>query len=152
MNNKLKEIRQAAGFTDTADNRSFYVKAVNTVLETGLVTITVHTKGYHLVRKATAKRYNITATAAGWTSRAYKQRADAFDILTIIGTLLQHPEVKKHIDAYVSHRPKCCQKCNGAGYIDYFKHVCNGICFDCCGTGHNMKADKTIVEINTPSC
>ncbi len=28
-----------------------------------------------------------------------------------------------------------CSKCNGTGYLDHFKHISNGICFNCHGQG-----------------
>ncbi|GEM_PF-2342355 len=30
---------------------------------------------------------------------------------------------------------KSCKKCNGTGYIPEYKHIQNGICFSCWGTG-----------------
>jgi hypothetical protein len=28
-----------------------------------------------------------------------------------------------------------CHKCNGSGYLEYYKHIADGICFTCKGTG-----------------
>jgi hypothetical protein len=31
--------------------------------------------------------------------------------------------------------PKACPKCGGSGKLDHFRHVANGDCFNCAGTG-----------------
>ena len=31
--------------------------------------------------------------------------------------------------------PKACPKCGGSGKIDHFRHVANGDCFKCAGSG-----------------
>lgn len=33
------------------------------------------------------------------------------------------------------HLLEPCTRCNGQGYIPYYKHIQNGICFDCMGSG-----------------
>ena len=39
-----------------------------------------------------------------------------------------------------------CAKCNGRGYIDYYKHVEAGVCFDCNGTGLYEGTEKVYTE------
>ena len=35
-----------------------------------------------------------------------------------------------------------CDFCNGSGYISYYQHYCNGVCFQCSGTGRKFKKWK----------
>lgn len=35
-----------------------------------------------------------------------------------------------------------CAKCNGTGFVEYFKFYENGVCFDCGGTGAHVYNDK----------
>lgn len=39
-----------------------------------------------------------------------------------------------------------CSKCNGRGYIDYYKHVEGGVCFDCNGTGIYEGTEKVYTD------
>lgn len=39
-----------------------------------------------------------------------------------------------------------CAKCNGRGYIDYYKHVEAGVCFDCNGTGIYEGTEKVYTD------
>lgn len=39
-----------------------------------------------------------------------------------------------------------CSKCNGRGYIDYYKHVEAGVCFDCNGTGIYEGTEKEYTD------
>ena len=39
-----------------------------------------------------------------------------------------------------------CSKCNGRGYIDYYKHVEAGVCFDCNGTGIYEGEEKVYTD------
>ena len=41
-----------------------------------------------------------------------------------------------------------CSKCNGRGIIPAFMHYCDGICFDCGGTGLDRNTLKMYVESN----
>jgi hypothetical protein len=39
-----------------------------------------------------------------------------------------------------------CTKCHGRGYIDYYKHVEAGVCFECNGTGRYETTEKEYTE------
>jgi hypothetical protein len=143
--NQLKEIMLNAGRNGDITNRSYYVKAVNNVLETGLVQIKVCQLGKVWEGKDKVD-YDLKVTAGGWSSRLKVGKTmEADNILRAIGKLLLRGEVKANIKANV-FIPEHCQKCSGRGIIPYFHYYCSGICFDCLGLGFDFK-NKTSVEI-----
>ena len=144
--NPLKEIMLQAGRNGDISNRSYYVKAVNNVLKTDLVSIKVCPIGKVWEGKD-GKDYDLKVTAGGWNSRIKIGRSmEATDILRAIGNLLLKPEVKEKVKATVFVAGNC-QKCGGTGYIPHFHYYCSGICFDCLGIGFDFK-NKTSVEID----
>lgn len=143
--NPLKEIMLQANRNSEITNRSYYVKAVNNVLNTGLVTIKVCEIGKVWEGKD-GFDYDLKVTAGGWNSRKKIGKSmEATDILRAIGKLLLKPEVKEQIKSNV-FVAESCQKCNGAGVIPAFSYYCSGICFDCLGLGYDFK-NRTSVEI-----
>lgn len=147
--NPLKDIMLQAGRNGDISNRSYYVKAVNNVLNTDLVSIKVCENGKVWIGKDD-KRYDLVVSAGGWNSRSkIGNRMEATDILRAIGNLLLKPEVKEKIKANVFVAGDC-QKCSGVGTIPHFYYYCSGICFDCLGLGFDFK-NKTYVDIEQES-
>lgn len=142
--NPLKDIMLQAGRDGNITNRSYYVKAVNNVLNSGFVSIKVCALG-KVWEGSDGVDYNLKVTAGGWASRLKINHMGATDILRAIGNLLLKPQVKDKIKANVFVADKC-QKCNGVGHIPAFHYYCSGICFDCCGTGFDFK-NKTSIDI-----
>ncbi len=134
-----------AGRDSDITNRSYYVKAVNNVLLTGLVSIKVCQIGKVWEGKD-GINYDLKVSAGGWNSRLKIGKGmRPTDILRAIGNLLLKPEVKENIKAQV-FVPEHCEKCNGQGIIPAFHYYCSGICFECMGIGRDFK-NRTIVEI-----
>lgn len=144
MKNLLKDIMTAAGYEFTKDNRSYHTRAINGVLESGKVTIEICEKGK--VWNTAVKKYNLKIKAAGFQVVKYdKGGFTPFQILREIGGLLQFPAVKEKITSEVSLHTHC-DKCQGQGIIPAFHYYCNGICFDCCGTGFSREKDYVKVQ------
>jgi hypothetical protein len=151
LGNPLKVIMADTGRKSDISNRSYFVKSVNTVLLTGLVKIQLAPKGKVWLNEKMnkGKKFDLRVDAGGWVSFGYYgDNMDANDILRNIGKLLLVPEVKEKIKADV-FVPEHCFKCNGLGIIPMYHYYCNGICFDCCGLGCNLK-DRTRVDIIAP--
>jgi hypothetical protein len=148
-NNPINEILKAAGRRCDFTNRSFYTKAVNAALKTGLVRVEVSNEGKSWVNNATGKQYNLRVYAGGYVRKSNIRSSyiAPSDILPVMGALLLDEDVKKVINADVHLRSESCQKCNGLGIIPQFHYYCSGICFDCGGTGYNFSNEKTTVTI-----
>lgn len=145
-NNRLKSILEAAKRPANITNRSFYTRAANAALKTGLVTVEICEAGRHWTDPVA---HNVRIKAAGYVRRPMiKGTIEPGDILRHIGLLLTDENVKAKIKSFVSIRATECQKCGGHGIIPQFSYYCSGICFDCGGSGFNMSNEKTIVEIN----
>ncbi len=125
-------------------NRSRFCKAVNDVLNDGRVTIEIAPKGkvWTTYGGKQVNKYNVVVKAAGWSSRNLMSGGIyTSGILRVIGQHLQIPEVREKILAWVSLHPFC-ERCNGVGYIPQFSYYCDGICFDCYGTGRSKYKDS----------
>lgn len=143
-NNPLKDLMLAAGRPFHTDNRSYHTRAVNKLLKTGRIEIKICSLGKHWVGKD-GKKYDLKISAAGYSTRAFlKNDISAFYILRYIGIHLQFPAVAEKIKASVSLHTHC-ERCNGQGFIPAFHYYCNGICFECFGTGFSKWND--LVEI-----
>jgi len=144
--NPLKDIMVAAKHSFSGDNRSYYIRSINNILKSGKVEIKVNEPGFVWRSQDGAKKWNVVIKAGGWVSRSYTKNISAFYLLRAIGEHLQLPQVKEKILAEVSLH-KHCEKCGGSGFIPAFHYYCNGICFDCFGTGFSKFKD--LVEINS---
>jgi hypothetical protein len=145
--NPLKDIMAKAGHEFHNDNRSYHTRSINSILNDGRVQLFVNSPGMVWRNKERTKKWNIEVKAAGYTTRTYSSNISPFSILRAIGDHLQHPPVREKILAEVSLH-KFCEKCNGVGHIPAFGYYCNGICFDCCGTGFSKYKD--LVEVKQP--
>lgn len=142
----LKTILEAANRPCNYTNKSFHFRAANAALETGLVRIVVIEEGRVWTEPS---KHNVRIMAGGWMKRCYiRGTITPGEILHKIGELLLDKDVQAVLKSQVHLRSSDCAKCNGAGIIPQFSYYCNGICFDCGGTGANHKHDKTSVTIN----
>lgn len=153
MENKIKELLKAAGRKHYYTNRSFYCKAANAALATGLVKVEICEEG-KMWRNQKNETYNLKVSGGGYVRIAHvRGTIGPGDILHNIGVLLTNENVKAVIKSDVHMRSGHCRKCQGAGIIPQFYYYCSGICFDCGGTGANFSNEKTTVKIeNNPPC
>jgi len=144
--NTIKGIFAAAGFPcehETRRSRAF--KGLCDLIESGLITFEICENGFHWVSKK-GNQYNVLVQGVGRLSRyKIKGNVQPINILKACGNFLQGEEVKKEIKSFVN-LDLSCDRCQGRGHIPQYSYWCNGICFECYGTGYSKKK-KIHVEI-----
>lgn len=147
----VKAIFEKEGYVYNKDGRTRSHRALQALLDSGLINFKVCQSG--MAWNKDGIKYNVMVTIkkpdgtfSAW--RVYSQitNKDAYDILKIIGQILQKPQVKDFMSSYVDIDCSC-QKCEGRGIVPAFHYYCNGVCFDCYGLGYNRKFKPT-VELN----
>lgn len=149
---KVNELFEQSGRPSQGDNRSYFVKALNKVLEDGFITIKLQDKGRiwtnpkFVAKDGSLIKFNIEIKGYGWTKRVYESNFSAKDLLAHVGTFVQNPSIsEQHVKSIsVNTFEVCeCSRCNGKGIIPAFNYYCNGICFNCYGSKYEVKK-KTI--------
>jgi hypothetical protein len=134
--------------------RRRYDRMVNTLLASGLFVVEFTQPGMSWKSEDRKQQWNMRVRVPAVKkvySRYIKSSIDPFDVLSLIGYVLQKDEVRAVIPSYVDLDSRC-SRCKGQevpGFIRMFSHVCNGICFECYGSGYNPKF-KPVVEIESP--
>jgi hypothetical protein len=149
MKNHIKEIMQNAKRSYEYDNRNFQTKAINTCIENGMVKVTIADEGMLSSNPKILKSdgslfyFNLRVDAFGFARRVRVHNYIApNDILKAIGDLLNKENIKEKINA--TYFESCeCSRCNGKGIIPQFHYYCGGVCFDCYGSGREIRK-KTI--------
>jgi hypothetical protein len=145
MKNHIKAIMESAKRSYDYDNRNFQTKAINNCIENGMVKITVadkdrlSTNSKLLNKDGSLWGFNLRVDAFGFASRVrVRHSIEPNDILIAVGNLLNKENIKEKINA--SYFESCdCSRCNGKGIIPQFHYYCSGICFDCYGSGKDVK-------------
>lgn len=146
---KVKDIFEKEGYTYDKDGRNRTHRSLQNLLDTGFVTFKVCEKKKVWIASDGVK-YNISVSVrkpdSKWLTFRIKSQItniDNFDILKFIGRVLQQESVKSFLKSYVDIDSSC-KRCNGQGIIPQFSYYCNGICFDCCGLGHDINFKPTV--------
>jgi|CEGE01.1.fsa_nt_gi hypothetical protein len=59
--------------------------------------------------------------------------------------LSNRPSTSSQVRRYVDiDERNSCGRCGGTGYIPVYAHVCNGVCFSCCGSGTRRYASSVV--------
>lgn len=153
--NTVNQLFQNSGRPAEGDNRNYFVKALNKVLQDGFITIQVQEKGMiwthpkHVNEDGTLKKFNVMIEGYGYIRRVYLRRDfTAKDLLQQVGEFIQDPKIaEKHIKSIsVDFNEICeCQRCNGQGIIPQFHYYCSGICFECYGSRYSFKRKSIAV-------
>lgn len=142
--NKTSEILVEAGYKKT-DNRSYFTKALNKVINDGHITIQVMPKG-KIMKYDDGIKANLIIKGYKRISRVYLYNVNPNTILRSVGDFIKHPIVaERHLET-ISVSENCiepCAKCKGKGYIPLFSYYCGGLCFDCYGSKY-MIVKRTI--------
>jgi len=144
MKNHIKEIMVNAGRSYEYDNRNFQTKSINQCIDKGMVEVFISDKGRLSTNSKLLNKdgslwgFNLRINAFGFVRRAYiSPYISPNDILMQIGELLNKSNVKEKINA--TYYESCeCSRCHGYGIIKQFHYYCNGICFDCYGSGKSI--------------
>lgn len=142
--NKTSEILVEAGYEKT-DNRSYFTKALNKVINDGHIIIQVMPKG-KIMKYEDGRKANLIIKGYKRISRVYLYNVNPNTILRSVGDFIKDPIVaERHLET-ISVSENCiepCAKCNGKGYIPLFSYYCGGLCFDCYGSKY-MIVKRTI--------
>ncbi len=146
----VKAIFEAEGYKYDKDARNRTHRSLQMLLDSGNVSFKVCENKKCWV-KSDGTKYNVVVSLkkenqmwAIWRIYSNVPDKDGYDILKIIGGVLQTDEGKSIMKSYVDIDSSC-HKCNGEGFIPAFSYYCNGICFDCGGTGFNRKFKPTVL-------
>lgn len=157
--NHVKTIFSEAGHvSENLNNTSYYVKSLNKLLNSGIFTLMLAPKGMCFDYKG--EKYNCKILVkdkngvSKWVKRVYfyaKNNISPFFVLNSVAKMLKNQNIKdfieqEHSTSYLSETVnERCSKCSGRGIIESFKHVCDGVCFDCGGTGFPFRTNKPMV-------
>jgi hypothetical protein len=86
--------------------------------------------------------------AAGRVWFYYSSSIRPFDVVKTMGKALQSDEGKTVVKSIVD-LDNTCKKCQGQGYIPMFSYYCDGVCFDCYGSGYNHKFTPVVELLET---
>lgn len=152
--NAVNQLFENSGRATQGDNRNYFVKALNKVLQDGFITIEVVQKGKvwtnprHLNKDGTLREFNIIIKGYGYIRRVYLRDFSAKDLLKQVGEFIQDPRIAEmHIKSIsVEFNEVCqCERCNGMGIIPQFYYYCSGICFECYGSKYSFKRKSIAV-------
>lgn len=148
----VKQIFEAAGHPCNFNRRNRWFKALSEILESGLITFKVCEIGKHWFEGD--YKWNISIHGCGQMMRFFKKSGskidnkiliEPYDVLRIVGKFLQSEVIKQRIISHVNLDLKC-DRCCGQGRIERFHYYCDGICFECYGSGYSAHK-KTEVKI-----
>ena len=149
MANLVNEMFEKANRENQGDNRSYYVKCLNKILQDGIIKIAISDKGKiwtnpnYKDKGGNLIKFNVQINGYGYIGRYYYDRyVDAECVLKSVAKFISNPNIiDLHVKSMQVHGSECveCSKCNGKGHISAFSHVCQGICFDCYGSKYIVK-------------
>ena len=137
-----------SGRPEQGDNRNYFVKALNKIIEEGFIKIAIQEKGKIWTNpkfkdaQGNLRKFNIEIKGYGCTGRYYDSNFDAKGLLTYVAQFIQFPQVAEaHTKSlFVESLETCeCDRCNGLGFIKAFDDYCNGICFQCYGSKYMVR-------------
>ncbi len=139
MDNKIREIFDAAGRGPIDDNRNRTVRNLNLLLTEGLITILLTPIGTVNIRKSNNFRYNVKISTSKF-SRFIKIEGliTTYQLLGKVAKFLQDPQVRESMIESIQ-TPVKCMKCEGTGVLPMFFYYAEGVCFDCGGCGFTSK-------------
>lgn len=147
-NEPIKAIFETAGYPCDYNRRNRWFKALAELVDSGLLTFGICEKGkVWSMDDNPSFKYNIVVRGCSRRFRRYVKTntITPYDVLLVAGKFLQDSTVKQQIVSHVN-LDLSCDRCNGVGFISMFKHYCDGICFECYGTGYS-KHKKIEVKI-----
>jgi len=166
--NTLQSIFEAANRKVDFDNRNFRVKSINAALENGQVKVEV-SPAQKIFNEKNEKQSNYRiyigktywwgyVKRTAWLQKVhFGQGADdireemRYNNESLIDSMfnslckaISTPEIKEAMKkAKEETADACvCGKCHGKGIIPEFRHISQGVCFDCLGIGYKFKNSK----------
>ncbi len=148
IKNLVNELFVNANRPEQGDNRSYYVKSLNKILNDGIITIAINERGMHWTNpcfvdaNGEKKPFDVKISGYGWTRRIFLREFNCEDLLKQVAQFIKNPAIAEKHTASMKvsglHVVEC-YRCNGRGFIPGFRHVCQGICFECYGSKYVEK-------------
>ena len=147
INNLVNELFVNANRPEQGDNRSYYVKSLNKILNDGIITIAINERGNYWTNPSyidangKLKPFNVKISGYGMIRRCFIGELSAEDLLKQVAKFVHDPRVsEKHTKSlkFSGLNVVECSRCNGQGIIRAFSHVCQGICFECYGSKYSI--------------
>jgi len=120
--NTIQDIATQAGYSLEYSGAEFAL--INKAIESGL-DIRIVEIG-KVVAESDGYKWNVRFRMNG---KGMKFNLKKMDIDTLVTAYCKFAKIARPVDAHK------CQKCNGTGLIEAFRHIANGVCFDCLGVG-----------------
>lgn len=162
MKNILKEVYSTSGRLLKEDNRSFFVKSINMLLDRGEIKIEISPIG-RVWRKdknlginedlpnGSMNKFNVSISGYGLQRKVYLNKMTPEMILMNCAKILTDKRAKTKIEDRIKvdyMKYKSCSKCQGRKIILGFLHYCDGICFQCGGSGFEAVKSSVILKKN----
>jgi hypothetical protein len=153
VKNLIKQIFENSGRKFEYDNRNFATKSLNMLLKRGEINIHIKPIGICGLRDKNKPKFekiggllnlfNLKIEAYGYNCKYYlKDEIEPEFILNKVGVLFKDSKIQENRTKSLKINFELindCQKCEGKGFITGFSHYCQGICFDCGGSGFGYK-------------
>ena len=143
MENYIKQILEKANRSCDSDNRSSITRSINKCIDNGYLKIAIQEQGRIWTNPKIKNedgslfKFNIEVKGFG---RKYVNyfggKISENEILRFVGVILN--ENKVYIGEQFTQGCEC-SRCNGKGIIQAFNYYCEGICFECYGSGRSIE-------------
>ena len=143
MENYIKQILDKANRSCDSDNRSSITRAINKCIDNGYLKIAIQEQGMIWTNPklknddGSLYKFNIQVKGFGKTYSKYVSgKISENEILRYIGKILNDNSVR----IGEQFKQGCeCSRCNGDGFIKAFNYYCEGVCFECYGSGRSIE-------------
>ncbi len=141
--NATNKLFYESGRATQGDNRNYFVKALNQIIEDGFIKISIVQKGKVWTNpnfkdeKGNLRKFHIEIKGYGVVGRYNDANFDAKGLLTYVAKFIQFPKVAEaHTKSILLNSLEACEcdRCYGKGIIKAFNFYCQGICFKCYGS------------------
>lgn len=170
MANTLIELLKEKGYSNTGDNRSYAIRSLNMLLDSGFLQLYFldyeRTKTHGFFWEKDGKRHRTIYKLTVFGKTYYGHWMPAFRKTNFGGGMVSRDEINyQHLDIYAIlcrvatlislnkdgfnflKDGHCnCSKCNGTGFIPQFAHYANGVCFECGGSGIKNSVLRTYIK------
>lgn len=143
MENYIKQILEKANRSCNSDNRSSITRSINKCIDNGYLKIAIQEQGRIWTNPkiknedGSLYKFNMQVTGFGKNYSKYVSgKISENEILRYIGKILNQNKVRIG-EQFVQGCE--CSRCHGDGFIQAFNYYCEGICFECYGSGRSIE-------------
>lgn len=173
MANTIIDLLRSKGYKNDGDNRSYIIKSLNTLLDSGFITLDIldceraktHSFKWEKAGKKYCTLYKVkvfgqnyyghfmpkqkrTADVIGGGHSIEAITYDYIDLNEVLCKVASLISVNKYNFDFLKGEKCNCSKCNGTGHIPSFAHYAKGVCFKCAGTGIDNAVLRNYIKSN----